>query len=233
MRIDIRRVFSDIKAREEENKDAKAFIEEKETECLEATRAPRDLIEWNEMVVNMFNNTRISVSLKDILDEIANITGQDREKFSVNVDVDTLGNYKKMTKSRWLTWLFEMKNKPRTECVDRDMSITINLDDKELANFIVPFDFKAIQNDGRRMYEHLDFVKFEEDEKDYVKDMDFCKAVIVDKENIMVDYTIKQLMSSLKCSGTPWIPGIVLQAILNINDRECGREVEMNEEQMK
>jgi len=226
MRIDIRRIFLDIKTREEENKDAKAFIEEKEKECTEATRAPRDLIEWNDMVINMFKNTQISVSLKEVLDEIANIIDKDRKRLTVDVEASALSQLF-MTKGNWLAWVFNIRDENRADFRNGDMIVTINLDGEEIAKFIVPFSPKAVQNDGRHMYGHLDFVELKEGDPCYSKDKKLCKAVITDKENIMLNYTIRQLLAAQGGNSNPWIPGVVLQAILNINDRECGKSVDV------
>ena len=219
MRIDIRKVFGEIESRQQENAEAKAFIEEKEAECAEAIRGPKDLIEWNDKAINMFNNMRISVSIKEILDEVAKIVDKDRDRLSVDVKSNILSQLL-MTKGNWTAWLCEMRNKKRIGSQIGDMDITINLDDQEVVRFIVPFDIKSIQADDRYMYGHLDFVELEEGEAGYSKDKKLCKAVITDKENIMVDYTIRQLLQARDCGVYPYIPGVVLQAIMDINDRD-------------
>jgi len=195
------------------------YIKAKEDECLAATEDAKGLVEWNNMVINLFESAPVVVNIEDIVDELANICGIEKERLSIKLNVDVqcpLYNDKfEATRGRYIVLMSWLRNGIQKSSDGKFGTIEVEVynGDNRILSFLIPLNVKEIQKDGKKMYEHIQIV-----ETTSTNGNDDCyKYDIDDYRNLITKYTIKELMCEKELS---YFPTPVKEAVLNIVERE-------------
>lgn len=218
--MDIRREMAELNRREEENIDIQKYFAEAKT--ADELRRAKDHADWNKMVIAMIGGRQCQYTLGEILDELANIVGTDRGNIKASLTIEPNGDKRRSSRELKmdLDLLKILKNMNGDHSLG-DMVISVFLKGKEWFKFIRPCNLGDVQKDGSSLADHIRVV--DSKKKSYYGEP-MGKYVIDDCNNVVMSYTIQELAHEERANN--YVPGYIKQAILNINDRECGKVVD-------
>ncbi|MBE5736315.1 MAG: hypothetical protein E7356_03035 [Clostridiales bacterium] len=218
--MDIRREIAGLYRREQENRDIHKYLAEARTE--DELRKAKDHADWNKMVIAMVGGRQCLYTLGEILDEIANIVGTDRGNIRASITIEPSGDKRRSSRELNIDLdLVKILEKINGDYPLGDMVISLYLNGKEWFKFVRPCRLGDVQKDGSSLADHI---RVEDSKKKSYYGEPMGKYVIDDCNNVVMSYTIQELAHEERANN--YVPGYIKQAILNINDRECGKVVD-------